>query len=184
MEQLISETKQKMQKALVHLREELASVRTGRAAPVLIEQVKVEVYGSTMPLRDLASINAPEPRLLLVQVWDAGNVGAITKAIREAGMGLNPAEESNVIRVPVPALTEERRKEMTKLVHEKAEAARVAVRSVRREAMEHIDKEEKKGNISEDEKHRYHEQVQKVTDEISGEVDKIAKGKEAELSQI
>ena len=184
MEELISQTKQKMQKASEHLREELASVRSGRAAPSLIEQVKVEAYGSIMVLRDLASINSPEPRLLIVSPWDANNTPAITKGIRDAGLSLNPVEEGGVIRVPVPTLTEERRKELIKLVHEKSEATRVAVRSVRREAMDHIDKEEKKGNISEDEKHRHHEQVQKVTDEVSGEVDKIAKSKEDELLQI
>ncbi len=184
MEQLISDTKQKMEKVVEHLKQELTSVRTGRAVPSLIEQVKVEAYGSTMAIRDVASINAPEPRLLIVQAWDAGNVASIVKSIREAGMGLNPIEEGGVIRVPVPALTEERRKELTRLVHEKVETARVAVRSVRHEAMGDIDKKEKSKEISEDEKHRLHEQVQKVTDEVGKEIESILKSKETELSQI
>lgn len=184
MEQLISETKQKMQKAVEHLKQELSSVRTGRANPALIEQVKVDAYGSTMPLRDLASINAPEIRQLLVQPWDKNNTDAIISAIRGSGSGLNPVEDGNVIRVPIPPLNEERRREFIKSVHEKAESTKVALRSARRESMEHIEKKEKSGKISKDDRHRYQEQVQKVTDEASAEVDNVVKSKESELSTI
>lgn len=173
-----------MTKAVEHLKQELASVRTGRANPALIEQIKVDAYGSAMALRDLASINTPEPRLLIVQPWDKNNTDAIIKAIRESGSGLNPVEEGGVIRVPVPTLNEERRRELIKLVHEKTEAAKVAVRSVRREAMEAIEKEEKSGKISKDERHRHQESVQKVTDEVSHEIENILKSKETELSQV
>jgi ribosome recycling factor len=184
MEQLISETKQKMEKAVEHLKQELASVRTGRANPALIEQVKVEVYGSTMVLRDLASINAPEPRLLVVQPWDKNNTDMIVKAIRESGSSLNPAEDGDVIRVPIPQLNEERRRELIKLVHEKTEGARVAIRVTRRDAMEKIEKDEKRGKISKDDRHRHQESVQKVTDEATKKIDDILKSKEAELSQV
>lgn len=184
MEQLISQTKQKMQKVLAHLKNELTSVRTGRANPALVEQIKVDVYGSKMDLRDLASINSPEPRLLVVQPWDKNNTDIVIKAISESGGGFNPVEEGDIIRVPVPPLSEERRKEMIKLVHEKGEAAKVSIRSVRREAMDSINKDEKSGKISKDEKHRYEENVQKVTDEISREIDDILKSKEKELSSV
>ncbi|MEX0616966.1 MAG: ribosome recycling factor [Candidatus Woykebacteria bacterium] len=184
MEQLISDTKQKMQKALEHLRSELSSVRTGRANPGLVEQLKVEAYGSTMPLRDLSSINAPEPRLLIVQPWDAGNTAPIVKALRDSGLGLNPAEENNVIRVPIPALTEERRRELVKVVHEKVEDSKVAVRGVRREVMEKLEKDEKGSLISKDERHRYEGEVQKAVDEVIKEIDQTLKFKETELSQI
>ncbi len=184
MEQLISETKQKMQKATEQLKQEFSSVRTGRANPALIEQVKVDVYGSIMVLRDLASINAPEPRLLVVQPWDKNNADLIVKAIRESGSGLNPAEDGDVIRVPIPSLSEERRKELIKMVHEKTEGTKVAVRVNRRDAMERIEKDEKRGKISKDDRHRHQESVQKVTDEATNELDNMLKSKEAELSQV
>ena len=184
MEQLISETKQKMQKVTEHLKQEFSSVRTGRANPALIEQVKVDVYGSIMVLRDLASINAPEPRLLVVQPWDKNNADLIVKAIRESGGGLNPAEDGDVIRVPIPSLSEERRKELIKMVHEKTEGARVAVRVNRRDAMERIEKDEKRSKISKDDRHRHQESVQKVTDEATNELDNMLKSKESELSQV
>lgn len=184
MEQLITSTEQKMQKVVEHVKLELASVRTGRANPVLIEQIKVDAYGSPMVLRDLASINSPEPRLLIVQPWDKGNTDSIIKAIRDAGQSLNPVEEGNVIRVPIPQLNEERRRELIKLVHEKTEGAKVAVRSARREAIDTIEKDEKSGKISKDDRHRYSEQVQKITEEISKQIDDILKGKESDLSQV
>ncbi len=184
MEHLISQTKEKMNKVLDHLKQELASVRTGRANPALIDQIKVDVYGSSMILRDVASINSPEPRSLLVQPWDKGNTQAIIKAIRDAGQSLNPIEDSNIIRVPIPQLNEDRRKELIKLVHEKVENAKVSIRASRRDAMDIIDKDEKSGKISKDDKHRYSEQVQKVTDETSKLIDDILKAKEQDLSQV
>lgn len=184
MEQLISQTKEKMNKAIEHLKQELSSVRTGRANPALIEQIKVDAYGSPMVLRDLASINSPEPRLLVVQPWDKANSDAIIKSIREAGQGLNPVEESDVIRVPIPALNEERRKELIKLVRDKTESSKVAIRSARRESMDRLEADEKSGKISKDDKHRYSEQVQKVTTEVSAQIDDILKSKESDLTQL
>jgi len=181
---LLSETKQRMQKALEHLREELAGVRTGRASPGLLETIKVEAYGSKMDLRDLASINAPEPRLLVVQVWDRSNLVAVEKAIRESDLAVNPVTENNIIRVPIPPLSEDRRREMVKIVHDKTEASRVSIRQIRREILEEVDRAEKKKEISEDEKFRFHEQVQKVTDEVSNQIETLAKNKENEILQV
>jgi ribosome recycling factor len=173
-----------MQKALEHLREELAGVRTGRANPALLETIKVEAYGAKMDLRDLASINAPEPRLLVVQVWDRNNLAAAEKAIRESDLALNPVTEGNLMRVPIPPLSEDRRREMVKIVHDKTEASRVSTRQIRREALEEIDRAEKKKELSEDEKFRFHEQVQKTTDEISSQIENLAKMKENEILQV
>ena len=184
MEQQISEAKQKMQKAIEHLLEDLLSVRSGRANPSLIEGIKVSVYGSQMAIKELGNINVPEPRLLIVQPWDQNNKDAIAKAIRESGMGFNPVVEDNLIRVSVPTLTEERRNDLIKIVHEKGEAARVSVRAIRRETIESIGKEEKNGKISKDDSHRFSEQVQKITDEMGGEVEKVVTTKEAELKEI
>ena len=184
MEQLISQTKEKMAKALAHLEEELRSIRTGRATPALLEGVKVSVYGSSMALRDVASINAPEPRLLVVQPWDPNNTDAVAKAIREAGFGFNPIVESNLIRVPIPSLTEERRAELAKMVSEKAEVSRVAVRSIRREAMDSVEKEKKTASLGEDEQKKLEEQVQKITDEEMQTLEEKVKVKQTELSQI
>jgi ribosome recycling factor len=184
METQITEAKHRMQKAIEHLLEELLSVRSGRAAPSLLESIKANAYGQMMGLKELASITAPEPRMLVVQPWDNGNTDSIAKAIREAGMGFNPVVESNLIRVAVPQLNEERRADLIKLVNEKSEASRVAIRGVRREAIDNIAKSEKSGRISKDDSKRFQDQVQKITDEMVGEVDKVAKAKELELKEI
>lgn len=184
MEQEISDARHRMQKAIEHLLEELLSIRSGRAAPSLLESIKVNAYGQMMGLKELASITAPEPRMLLVQPWDQGNSDAIVKAIRDSAMGFNPIIEANLIRVSVPQLNEERRNDLIKLVNEKSEAARVSIRSVRREIIESIDKGEKNGKISKDDSHRFKDQVQKITDEMIGEIDKVAKAKEADLKEI
>lgn len=184
MESQITDAKHRMQKAIEHLLEELLSIRSGRAAPSLLETVKANAYGQMMSLKELASITAPEPRMLVVQPWDGGNTDAIAKAIRESGMGFNPIVEANMIRVAVPALNEERRADLIKLVNEKSEAARVSVRSARREIIDAIDKEEKNGKISKDDSHRLSEQVQKITDEMVAEVDKVSKAKETELREV
>lgn len=184
MESEISESKQRMQKAVEHLLEELLAVRSGRANPSLLEGIKVNAYGAMMSLKELASINVPESRLLIVQPWDQGNKDSIAKAIRESGMGFNPIVEDNLIRVAVPALNEERRADLIKVVNEKGETARVAIRSVRREAIDSIQKEEKNSKISKDEAHRFSEQVQKNTDEMIAEIDKVVKAKDTELREI
>jgi ribosome recycling factor len=183
-ENLLAQAREKMQKTLEHLREELAGVHTGRAHPSLLETIKVDAYGTKMDLRDLASINTPEPRFLVVQVWDQGNISNVEKAIRESNLSFNPSTENNIIRVPVPALSEERRKEMTKLVSEKREDAHVSIRQIRREAVDQIHKQEKSKQIAEDEKFRLSEQVQKVTDDFTNQVDTISKQKEKDILQI
>lgn len=183
-EKLITDLRERLGKATTHLREELSGVRTGRAHPSLLEQIKVDAYGQKMDLRDIASINAPEPRLLTVQVWDQGNTTFAEKAIREAGLGFNPQSEGNLIRVPIPPLTEERRKEMTKLVHERTEAARVTVRQIRREVIDDLQKAEKGKDISEDESKRLSAQVQKLVEETNHQVENQAKTKESEILQI
>jgi ribosome recycling factor len=183
-DQLINDAKDRMDKALSHLKEELSSVRTGRANPSLLETIKVEAYGSKMDLRDLASINSPEPRLLVAQVWDQANIAATEKAIRESDLALNPVTESNIIRVPIPPLSEERRREMTKIVGEKSESARVSIRQIRREAVDAINKAERKKQISEDEKFKTNEKVQQVTENVTNEIDNLAKGKTNEILQI
>ncbi len=184
MEQLLHETREKMQKAIEHFLEELLGVRSGRAAPSLIEGVKLSVYGQTMTIKELASVSAPEPRLLLVQPWDPNNSEPIAKAIRDSGMSFNPQIENNLIRVAVPQLNEERRADLVKIVSEKSEAAKVSIRSIRREAMDRIEKEEKNGEISKDDAKRHGDNIQKVTDDMTSEVEKIFRNKEAELREI
>lgn len=173
-----------MQKALEYFREEISSIRTGRATPALIETLKIDAYGSKMDLRDLASINAPEPRLLVIQVWDQANVQPIEVAIRKSDLAVNPVIENNLIRIPVPSLSEERRREMTKLVGEKSEKARVAVRQIRRDAVDKIQGAEKNKEISEDQKFKASDSIQKITDEFSKQLDEAAKQKENEILQI
>ncbi|MEX0621439.1 MAG: ribosome recycling factor [Candidatus Woykebacteria bacterium] len=183
-ERLSEEVKTKMQKALDHFREELSGVRTGRAHPSLLETLKVEAYGQKRDLRDLASINTPEPRLLVLQVWDRVNTEPIEKAIRDSDLAVNPLTENNIIRVPIPPLSEERRREMTKLVHDRAESARVAIRQIRREAVDDAGAAEKRKALSEDTAFKIKEKVQKVTEEFTKQVDETAKSKENEILQI
>lgn len=183
-DQLINDAKDRMEKAFAHLKEELSSVRTGRASPALLETLKVEAYGTKMDLRDLASINSPEPRLLILQVWDSANVQTVERAIRKSDLALNSTTENNIIRVPIPPLSEERRREMTKIVGDKSEGARVSVRQIRREAIDSINKAEKRKEISEDEKFRASEKTQKATEEITSQIDNLAKAKMGEILQI
>jgi ribosome recycling factor len=147
----------------------------------LLDPVTVEVYGAHMPINQVATVNAPEPRMITVQVWDKSNVGPVDKAIRSAGLGLNPIVDGQMLRLPIPDLTEERRKELAKLVGQYAEKARVAVRNVRRDGMDSLKTDEKKGDISEDERKRREADVQKLTDNTIGEIDGAAAAKEKEI---
>ena len=171
----------RMHGALEALRHDLAGLRTGRASTALVDGIHVEVYGSNMPLNQLATVSTPEPRLLSVQVWDRSNVQPVEKAIRNAGLGINPIVDGQVIRLPIPELTEERRKELAKLVGQYAEKARIAVRNVRRDGMDHLKQDEKKHEISEDERKRLEHDVQKLTDETIKEIDDAADHKEKEI---
>ena len=173
--------KRRMHGAVDAFKHDLAGLRTGRASTALLDPVHVEVYGSNMPLNQLATVQVPEPRMLSVQVWDRSTVGPVEKAIRSAGLGLNPITDGQVIRLPIPELTEERRKELAKLVGQYAEKARVAVRNVRRDGMDHLKQDEKKHEISEDERKRLEHEVQKLTDDTIKDIDELAHAKEKEI---
>ena len=174
----------RMDRAVEVLHEEFAGLRTGRAATSLLEPVNVHAYGSDMPMNQVGTISAPEPRLLTVQVWDKSLVSAVEKAIMESGLGLNPQTEGQVVRVPIPVLTEERRQELTKVASKYAEDARVAVRNVRRHAMDDLKKAEKDGDISQDAHHEYSDEVQKMTDEFVSKIDEALSHKETEIMQV
>jgi ribosome recycling factor len=178
-----ADIQRRMHGAVEVLQHDLGGLRTGRASTSLLEPVTVEVYGSRMPINQVASISTPEPRMLSVQVWDKSNVGPVEKAIRSAGLGLNPITDGTTLRLPIPDLTEERRKELAKLVGQYAEKARIAVRNVRRDGMEGLKTDEKKHEISEDEHKRLGVEVQKLTDETIKEIDSAAAAKEKEILQ-
>jgi ribosome recycling factor len=171
----------RMHGALEVLKHDLAGLRTGRASTALLDPIQVEVYGANMPINQVATVSVPEARLLSVQVWDRSNVGPVEKAIRNAGLGINPIVDGQVIRLPIPELTEERRKELAKLAGQYAEKARVAVRNVRRDGMDALKTDEKKHEISEDEHKRMSAEVQKLTDNVIAEIDAAAQAKEQEI---
>ncbi len=173
----------RMHGAVEALRHDLGGLRTGRASTTLLEPVHVEVYGASMPLIQVATVSAPEPRMLSVQVWDRSNVGAVEKAIRSAGLGLNPMTDGQNIRLPIPDLTEERRKELAKLASQYAEKAKIAVRNVRRDGMDALKTDEKKHEISQDEHKRLEHEVQKLTDDTIKEIDQVVAAKEKEILQ-
>jgi ribosome recycling factor len=172
---------EKMDSAITAFRRELNGIRTGRAHPSLIETLPVDYYGAITPLKQLGTINAPEARLLTVQVWDRGAVSAVQKAIQSSDLGLNPAIDGQTLRLPIPPLTEQRRKEFVKLLHHKAEDARVAVRNVRRHAHDDLRKAEKEGAVSQDDLKRHEEELQKLTDRHIATIDAETRKKEAEL---
>jgi len=180
----MNELKRRMQGAIGLLKQELSGLRTGRASPSLLEPVQVEAYGTHMPLNQLATVSVPEPRLLSVQVWDKSMVHAVEKAIMAANLGLNPSTEGQVLRLRIPELNEERRKDLVKVAHKYAEAAKVAIRHVRRDGLDVLKKLEKEHQISEDDGKRHSEQVQKATDEIIHEVDKMLAAKEKEILTV
>ena len=176
-----ADLERRMHGAVEALKHDLVGLRTGRASVNLLDPVTVEVYGAHMPLNQAATVTAPEPRLLSVQVWDKSNVGPIDKAIRSAGLGLNPIVDGQTLRIPIPDLTEERRKELAKLAGQYAEKARVAARNVRRDGMDNLKTDEKKGEISEDDRKRRETEVQKLTDSTIAEIDAAAGAKEKEI---
>ncbi|WP_300378800.1 ribosome recycling factor [Henriciella sp.] len=174
----------RMDGAINSLHSDLAGLRTGRASPNLLDSVMVPAYGSSMPLNQVGSVSVLDARTLSVNIWDKSVVGAADKAIREAGLGLNPVVDGTNLRVPIPVLNEERRAELSKIAGKYAEQARVAVRNVRRDGMDQLKKAEKDGDISEDESRNLSENVQKLTDEHIKRIDEIVKGKEAEIMQV
>jgi ribosome recycling factor len=176
-----ADVERRMKGAVESLRSDLQGLRTGRANTTLLDPVMVEVYGSHMPLSQVATVSAPEPRMLSVQVWDKSNVTPVEKAIRSAGLGLNPISDGQTLRLPIPDLTEERRKELAKLAGQYAEKGRIAIRNVRRDAMDKLKTDENKKEISEDERKRLETEVQKMTDEAIKQVDDFATNKEKEI---
>ncbi len=176
-----SDLERRMHGAIDSLKGDLGGLRTGRASVNLLDPVTVEVYGANMPLNQVATVSAPEPRLLSVQVWDKSNVGPCDKAIRSAGLGLNPIVDGTTLRLPIPDLTEERRKELAKLAGQYAEKARIAVRNVRRDGMDALKTDEKKGAIGEDDRKRSETEVQKMTDSTIADIDSTASAKEKEI---
>ncbi|CAN7147427.1 ribosome recycling factor [Caulobacter sp. BE254] len=181
---VLSRYKDRMDKSVVALKEEFASLRTGRASASLLDQVMVEAYGSPTPLNAVASISVPEPRQINVNVWDKGVVVSVEKAIRNSGLGLNPVVEGQNLRIPIPPLTEERRKDLVKIAGKYAEQQKVAVRNIRRDANDDLKKAEKASVISEDELKKMETEVQKMTDEAIKRVDEALKTKEQEIMQV
>jgi ribosome recycling factor len=174
----------RMDGAIETLKREFAGLRTGRAHPGLLEPVRVSAYGSEMPLNQVGSIGAPEPRMLTVQVWDKSMISAVEKAIRDSGLGLNPAADGMVVRVPIPQLTTDRRNELVKTAHKYAEGTRVAVRGVRRDGMEQIKAQEKKHTIGEDVAKTWSDEVQKLTDQYIKKIDETLAEKEKDIKQV
>jgi ribosome recycling factor len=180
----LKDAEHRMEQALVHLREDLSSIRTGRASSAVLSRVTVEYYGTPVPLNQLASVNVPEPRLLVIQPFDKNSITQIEKAIQQSDLGITPSNDGQVIRLAFPPLTEERRKELVKQVHHRAEEARVAIRNVRRHAKEEMEKLERGGSISEDDLTRAEKELQKLTDRFVAEVDEIQGHKERELLEV
>ncbi|TQF79417.1 ribosome recycling factor [Elioraea sp. Yellowstone] len=183
LDQITGDLRRRMDGALETLKKEFAGLRTGRASPALLEPIRVEVYGTEMPITQVGTIGVPEPRMLTVQVWDRAAVPAVEKAIRDSGLGLNPASDGQTVRVPLPPLTAERRVELAKLAGKYAEAARVAIRAVRRDGMETLKKLEKDHEIGQDVHRDWAEEVQKLTDAYIRKVDEALAAKEADIRQ-
>lgn len=181
---LLAAAEARMSKSLDSLHRELATIRTGRASPALVEHVKVEAYETHVPINQVASISAPEAHLIVIQPWDRHLIAVIERALQRSELSLNPSNDGQVIRVPIPALNEERRKEFVKLVRHRAEEARVAVRNIRRDDMEQLRRLEHEGEISEDQAQRAHAQLQKLTDRFVEEIDEVGRRKEAELLEV
>lgn len=178
------EAQDHMESALEAMRREFSAVRTGKASPALLDTVRVDAYGSKMPINQVATVSVPEPRMMIVQPWDKGLLSAIEKAIMASELGLNPASDGNILRVPVPALNEERRREMVKLLHRLAEDGRVAVRHARQEANKEIKRAEGAHEIGEDDARRQMDEIQKLTDEYTGKIDTLLKSKEQEVMEV
>jgi ribosome recycling factor len=180
----IADIKRRMAGAVSVLKGELAGLRTGRASVNLLDPIHVPAYGTTMPISQLATVSVPEARMLSVQVWDRTTVQAVDRAIREANLGLNPIVEGQLLRIPIPELNAERRQELVKVAHKYAELARVAVRHVRRDGLDHLKKDDKDGHMGEDEQKKVSDQIQKLTDATIAEIDQLLAVKEGEITQV
>jgi ribosome recycling factor len=182
-DKLMAETEERMKKSLASFRRELSMIRTGKASTALLDGIKVECYGQVMPLNQVASVSVPEPRMILVQPWDRTIMTAVEKSIHKSGLGLVPNSDGNVIRLPIPALTEERRHDLVKLVKKHAEEARVSMRNIRRDTNEILKKEEKGGKVSEDDSRKTQDKIQKVTDKYIADIDASLAAKEKEIME-
>jgi ribosome recycling factor len=183
-EDFLADAKRRMDKSIEATHHEFNSVRTGRASPALLDRITIDYYGTQTPLKSLASISAPEPRLLVVQPFDPGAIKGIERAIQESDLGLTPSNDGKVVRLPIPPLTEERRKDLVKVVRRIAEDGKVAIRNVRRDIMQHLKELVVNGDVGDDEERRAEQQVQKVTDDHTKSIDDLLKVKEAEIMEV
>jgi ribosome recycling factor len=184
MDDFVSEASRKMDKSFESAAHEFNTVRTGRASAALLDRIQIDYYGTPTPLQQLASVNVPEPRTITIQPYDPGSIKSIERAIQESDLGLTPSNDGKLIRLPIPQLTEERRKELVKVVRGLAEDGRVAVRNVRRDAMHHLKELVKNGDVGDDDERRAEERVQKLTDEHVAKIDELLKRKEAEIMEV
>jgi len=180
----LNDAKVRMKKAVELLRQELSKMRTGRASLAVLDDVRVEYYGNPTPLNQVATLATPDPRLITIQPWESNLIGAIEKAILKADIGLNPTNDGRLIRLPIPALTEERRKELVKFIKKHGEESKIAVRNIRRDANEHLKKLEKESNLPEDESKKAHNDVQKLTDDFVKEIDGVVANKDKEIMTV
>ncbi len=183
-EEFLQDAQRRMDRSIGAAREHFNTVRTGRASPALLDRIEIDYYGQPTPLKQLATINAPEPRLLTIQPFDPGSIKTIEKAIQESDLGLTPSNDGKVIRLPIPQLTEERRKELVKLVRHMAEEGKVAIRNVRRDTMRHLEELVRDGDVGDDEERRAEERVQKLTDDHVGKIGDLLKRKEDEIMEV
>ena len=183
-EDFLADAKRRMDKSIEATHHEFNSIRTGRASPALLDRVTIDYYGTQTPLKSLASISAPEPRLLVVQPFDPGAIKGIERAVQESDLGLTPSNDGKVVRLPIPALTEERRKDLVKVVRRVAEEGKVAIRNVRRDVMQHLKELVVNGDVGDDEERRAEQQVQKITDDHTKSIDDLLKVKEAEIMEV
>jgi ribosome recycling factor len=183
-EDFLADAKRRMDKSIEATHHEFNSIRTGRASPALLDRITIDYYGTPTPLKSLASISAPEPRLLVVQPFDPGAIKGIERAVQESDLGLTPSNDGKVVRLPIPALTEERRKDLVKIVRRVAEEGKVAIRNVRRDVMQHLKELVVNGDVGDDEERRAEQQVQKITDDHTKSIDDLLKVKEAEIMEV
>ena len=183
-EDFLADAKRRMDKSIETTHHEFNSIRTGRASPALLDRVTIDYYGTTTPLKSLASISAPEPRLLVVQPFDPGSIKNIERAVQESDLGLTPSNDGKIVRLPIPALTEERRKDLVKVVRRVAEEGKVAIRNVRRDVMQHLKELVVNGDVGDDEERRAEQQVQKITDDHTKSIDDLLKVKETEIMEV
>jgi ribosome recycling factor len=184
MKEVIQDSEVRMKKAVKNLEDEFSGLRTGRASPALFDKIRVDYYGTPTPLAQVANISIPEARLVVIQPWDKGTIGEIEKAIQKSELSVNPSNDGKVIRIQIPPLTEERRKDMVKIAKNMAESSRVAIRNIRRDANDEFKKLSKSGSISEDDEKKGEDEIQKITDRLIGEIEKLFKAKEKEILEV